>query len=75
MIMEREVGEVFDFKGVALQVQDTDYMASCDDCYFDRFGHECLYERGYIGYCYRRRRSDGKDVVFVEVKSDKNKEE
>lgn len=69
--MERAIGEVFDFDGVKLQVQDTDYMASCDDCYFDGSGLECLYERSYIGYCYRRRRIDGKDVVFVEVNYDK----
>ena len=33
--MEREVGEVFDFKGIKLQVKDDGCKASCDGCYFN----------------------------------------
>ena len=71
--MEREVGEVFDFKGVKLQVKDTGCKASCDGCYFDEFWHSCV-RNGcgiYVGYCYGLFRSDGKNVVFVEVNYDK----
>ena len=71
--MEREVGEVFDFKGVKLQVKDTGCKASCDGCYFDQFWHSCV-RNGcgiYVGYCYGLFRSDGKNVVFVEVNYDK----
>ena len=71
--MEREVGEVFDFKGVKLQVKDTGCKASCDGCYFDEFWHSCV-RNGcgiYVGYCYGLFRSDGKNVVLVEVNYDK----
>ena len=71
--MEREVGEVFDFKGVKLQAKDTGCKASCDGCYFDEFWHSCV-RNGcgiYAGYCYGLFRSDGKNVVFVEVNYDK----
>ena len=71
--MERAIGEVFDFKGVKLQVKDTGCKASCDGCYFDEFWHSCV-RNGfgiYVGYCYGLFRSDGKNVVFVEIDYDK----
>ena len=69
--MEREVGEVFDFKGVKLQVKDTGCKASCDGCYFDESEHKCFDAHDCTGYCHRPFRSDSKDVVFVEVDYDK----
>lgn len=33
--MERKVGEVFDFNGVKLRVQDAGYKASCNGCHFN----------------------------------------
>ena len=33
--MEREVGEIFDYKGKRLQVKKT-IGACCDDCFFDQ---------------------------------------
>ena len=67
--MEREVGEVFDFKGIKLQVKDTGCKASCDGCYFNEFliRNVCGI---YAGYCYGPFRSDGKNVIFVEVEYD-----
>ena len=67
--MEREVGEVFDFKGIKLQVKDTGCKASCDGCYFDEFWHLCVRNVCgiYAGYCYGPFRSDGKNAIFVEV--------
>ena len=75
--MERKIGEVFDFNGVKLQVKDTGSKASCNGCYFN--GSICTNnETRYInqtGECFRAYRTDGKHVVFVEVESDKNKED
>lgn len=66
--MERKVGEVFDFKGIKLQVKDTGSKAFCDGCYFDESEHECFDARNRTGSCHRSLRSDSRDVVFVEVK-------
>ena len=33
--MEKAVGEVFDFNGIKLRVQDAGYKASCNGCYFN----------------------------------------
>ena len=74
--MEREVGEVFDFKGVKLQVKNTGCNASCNGCYFN--GPICKNnETRYInqtGECFRAYRTDGKHVIFVEVRDDKENE-
>ena len=72
MIMEREVGEVFDFKGVMLQVIDTGKRITCDGCYFDKSKYECpdAHIQDCIGFCLDECRSDGKNVVFVEVEDD-----
>lgn len=74
--MERAIGEVFDFKGVMLQVKDAGYKASCNGCYFN--GPICKNnETRYInqtGECFRAYRTDGKHVIFVEVRDDKEKE-
>lgn len=68
--MERAVGEVFDFKGVKLQVKDTGDSCFCYGCYFREHKFTC-YEIGRInqtGQCFRARRTDDKNVIFVEVK-------
>lgn len=66
MIMEREVGEVFDFKGIKLQVKDMCRKISCDGCYFDKSEYECsdAHIQDCIGCCCELFRSDGKNVVF-----------
>ena len=51
--MERAVGEVFDFKGIKLQVQDVVPRISCNGCYF-LDGYKC---RGretdcQVGHCF-----------------------
>ena len=68
--MERKVGEVFDFNGVKLQVKDTGQKVSCDGCYFDKFEYECsdAHISDYTGLCFGSFGSDGKNVIFVEVK-------
>ena len=70
MIMERNVGEEFDFRGIKLQVQDTGQKIFCDGCYFNKSEHECL-DAYDIGFCLGASRIDGRNVVFVEVR-DKN---
>lgn len=75
--MERANGEIFDFNGVKLRVQDAGYKASCNGCYFN--GPICKNnnETGYInqaGECFRAYRTDDRNVIFVEVESDENKE-
>lgn len=68
--MERAIGEIFDFKGVMLQVKDTDYKACCDGCFFDESEYECpdAHIQDCIGFCIDAYRSDGKNVIFIEVK-------
>ena len=68
--MERAIDEIFDFKGVMLQVKDIGKRISCDECYFAESGHNCLdaYNAVYIGYCNGKYRIDGKNVIFVGVK-------
>ena len=68
--MERAIGEIFDFNGAKLQVKDTGKRISCDGCYFDESEHECpdTHIQDCIGYCYEPFRSDGKNVIFIEVK-------
>ena len=70
--MERAVGEIFNFEGVRLQVQSTGCESTCNGCYLDESEHECCDKPnpGYIGYCYGPERSDGKNVIFVEVEND-----
>lgn len=70
--MERAIGEIFGFNDVKLQVKDTGEKACCDGCYFDESEYECsdAHIQDCIGYCYEPFRSDGKNVVFVEVKAD-----
>ena len=75
--MQRAIGEIFDFIGVKLQVEDTGCKASCNGCYFN--GPTCTNnEINYTtqtGECFHTCREDGKNVIFVEVESDQNKED
>ena len=68
--MERAVGEVFDFNGVKLQVQDAGYKTFCNGCYFDKSKYICFDSHipGCRGFCLGMIRNDGKNVIFVEVK-------
>ena len=67
MIMERQIGEQFDFLGVKLEVIEGE-KDSCEGCYFcgtPLCGHECI--TNFLGYCARSEREDGKDVIFKKV--------
>ena len=67
--MERAIGEIFDFNGAKLQVKDTGSKASCNGCYFN--GSICTNNKrnsiNQTGGCFRDCRTDGRNVVFVEV--------
>ncbi len=68
--MERAIGEVFYFKGIKLQVKDTGDICFCYGCYLH--GLNCPYDethyKNQIGECFRIRRTDYRNVIFVEVK-------
>lgn len=75
MDVQREPGEVFDFRGVMLRVEDTGCETSCENCFFNKPEHGfdvCLQD--CIGFCLGTYRSDGKNVIFVEVKDSKKQE-
>ena len=70
MIMEKAIGEVFDFDGIKLQVKDTGDSSSCYGCYFNEPKRTCDGVR-YInqtGKCFPPLRTDDRNVIFVEVK-------
>ena len=75
--MERAIGEVFDFNGVKLQVKDTGDCCFCYGCYLHGLNCPCgeTHYKNQTGECFRIRRTDDKNVIFVEVESDKNKED
>ena len=65
--MERQIGEIFDFLCVKLEVIEGE-KDSCEGCYFcdNRIcGVECIVN--FLGYCAYSEREDGKDVIFKKV--------
>ena len=76
MIMERAIGEIFDFNGAKLQVKNTGDSSSCYGCYFNEPKRTCDGVRctNQTGECFPFFRTDGKNVIFVEVRDDKEKE-
>lgn len=68
--MERAVGEIFEFEGVKLQVEEVNRETICNGCFFSDPEHaSCDKPKpDCIGYCYGSDRSDDRNVVFVEVK-------
>ena len=71
--MERAIDEVFDFKGVKLQVKDIGDSYFCYRCYFYESKLTCgmADHINQVGVCFWTHRTDNKNVIFVEVK-DKN---
>ena len=61
--MERKIGEIFEFKGVKLQVvEDFDEEMSCDGCYFIDNDEQCVLPK-----CFASQRKDGKPVKFIKI--------
>ena len=76
IVMERKIGEEFEYNGVRLKVVESFY---CNHCYFrdKRENEECCISEHILvsGPCSKRKREDGKSVQFIEIKNEKMKEE
>ena len=70
--MEREVGEIFDYKGKRLQVEKT-IGACCDGCFFDQICSSDTFD--ISGVCDEDARNDGNDVYFKEMNEIMTREE
>ena len=76
IVMERKIGEEFEYYGVRLKVVGGEL---CENCYF-RDKHEnkpCVISEhvSVSGFCSETRRKDHKSVQFIEIKNEKMKEE
>ena len=65
--MERKIGETFDCNGVKLCVKED--IDCCIGCFFYENNISCSSCHGDIGECDRIGRTDGKSVIFEEVKN------
>ena len=63
LIVERKVGEVFEYKGFKLITKERP-VRCCGGCFF--FNNGCL--EADTGICYSRYRSDNKNVLFKQLK-------
>jgi hypothetical protein len=69
--MIRPIGEIFEFNGVKLKVVGVTHCF-CDGCYYQ--GNDCdnlfanPYSKKTCGECASKRRPDGKNVIFKEIK-------
>ena len=59
--MEREVGEIFEYEGIKLEVIETE-DSSCRGCYFLDLRYKCRQQ-----LCMRCLRKDRKNVIFKSV--------
>ena len=69
--MERKIGETFEFEGKQLQVHEIAYN-NCEGCFFDG---RCFRSKKVAGDCEPDCRTDGKSVIFVEVKDEQPQEQ
>ena len=69
--MERKIGEVFDFEGKRLIVEES--KSGCDDCFFNVKCTRGI--KSVTGLCRSVYRDDKKDVIFVEVKDEQQQEQ
>ena len=68
-MMERQIGEQFDYEGVKLEVAEWEEVNGCNGCYFSNIIC-CRFEEilDITGYCGSSQREDKKEVIFKEVK-------
>ena len=64
--MKRKIGEVFEIK---LKVVKADGKG-CNGCFFQAHANGCNGYTDTQGHCMSERRSDGENVIFVEVKGE-----
>ena len=76
IVMERKIGEEFEYNGVKLKVVEEDL---CENCYFrDKRENEPCARSEHIlvsGFCSKTKREDHKSVQFIKIKNEKMKEE
>ena len=76
MIMERKIGEEFEYNGVRLKVVEEFY---CNHCYFrDKHENEACSRSEHIlvsGPCSIQKREDHKSVQFIEIKNERMKDQ
>lgn len=62
----RPIGEIFEWRGVKLQVVEN---KSCKGCFFD--GNECWnIDNVDAGLCYAKYRDDRKSVIFKRINNE-----
>lgn len=67
--MERKIGEVFNLLCKKYKVVENKYGFRCSNCDLHELFDCFIPGMKTRGYCTKERRTDGKDVYFVEVKS------
>ena len=60
--MERKIGERFEYDGVALECIESKEICNCNGCFF--YVRKGCHDQT----CFFKLRSDGKDVIFKEIK-------
>lgn len=69
--MIRPIGEIFEDSGIKLKVVESE-TCFCDGCYYQSNSCELLFgsndTKKECGQCAMRKRPDGKNVIFKEVK-------
>lgn len=70
--MERKIGETFEYEGKKLKVM-ANRVDTCEACFFD--GHCTRDNKALAGKCGSNDRDDGKNVIFVEVQEQPQKEQ
>ena len=66
-INERKVGEVFEFEGHKIKAVDADGR-NCPKCFL--YSLDCSSIRDVIGFCSKEKRTDKKNLIFVEAKDE-----
>ena len=69
--MERKIGEVFEFEGKKIEVKAA--SNGCDGCFLKE--KCCIDSADLVGTCGAGDRTDGKNVIFVEVQEQPQKTE
>ena len=66
MIMERKIGEIFEYNGAWYQCVKDDYPFNCNECcFYNRGDKKCSEE--LTGYCSSGYRSDWKEIIFKKL--------
>ena len=72
--MERKVGEVFEYQGKKLRVEESK-NGGCDGCFFDGQTLSFCNKLTLAGHCEFEYRTDKKEVIFVEITEEQLQEQ